>query len=220
MIEDFAKMIPPELLNQSGSVFYSGRDAFSKESNLYILGINPGGDPIDQAKETLSWHTNKVLHEKPSDWSAYRDDSWLGASPGSWGMQPRVLHLLKNIDTHPGSVPASNIVFQRSCRESSINGNMRDLAEICWPFHRAVIEKTNPRAILCFGKTAGKFVCEKIGANRQVDEFIEKNNRHWRSQTFINIHGIKVVVATHPSIANWCATSTDPSILVKRALEE
>lgn len=44
MIEQFAKHIPPELEDCSGAVFYSGRDAFSGLKDLYVLGLNPGGD--------------------------------------------------------------------------------------------------------------------------------------------------------------------------------
>lgn len=42
-IENFAELVPKELLNESGSVFYSGRAAFSGHKALYILGLNPGG---------------------------------------------------------------------------------------------------------------------------------------------------------------------------------
>ena len=45
MIEEFAKIIPSKLLFESGSVFCSGRQAFSRKNGLYILGLNPGSDP-------------------------------------------------------------------------------------------------------------------------------------------------------------------------------
>jgi hypothetical protein len=45
--------IPEELLDHSGRVFYSGHAAFSVSSDLYILGLNPGGDPLAQAVETI-----------------------------------------------------------------------------------------------------------------------------------------------------------------------
>lgn len=43
MIEDIAKFIPQSLSTVSGSVFYSGRNAFKSTSALYVLGLNPGG---------------------------------------------------------------------------------------------------------------------------------------------------------------------------------
>ena len=220
MIEDFAKLIPKALLNRSGSVFYSGRRAFDSPSKLYILGVNPGGDPERQADETVSWHTNKVLHVEPENWSAYRDESWEGSSPGTRGMQPRVLHLLRYLKIDAGEVPASNIVFLRSGREARLEGNLQQLARECWPFHQSVINKLGTRVILCFGQSAGNWVCNRLNARTQVGEFVENNNRRWRSRAYRNADGFMVVVATHPSIADWTAPATDPTELVRTALDE
>jgi hypothetical protein len=38
MIEKIIKFIPDKLLDKSGAVFYSGRNAFSGNKDLYILG--------------------------------------------------------------------------------------------------------------------------------------------------------------------------------------
>lgn len=218
MIEEFAKNIPKKLLSTSGSVFYSGRNAFKGSAKLYILGINPGGDPQEQAAETIEWHTKKVLEEKSDDWSAYRDESWKGAIPSTWGMQPRVLYLLKRLGCSAGDVPASNVFFPRSRRESNIKTEAQQLTKECWPFHEAVIDALKPRAILCFGNSAGDIVRKQIGANKQIDEFVETNNRKWRSRAFENSNGIKVVVPTHPSIADWMASDTDPINMILRVI--
>jgi len=90
-IDDFIASIPEPLMGRSGSVFYSGRDAFSKPSDLYVMGFNPGGDPSTQDCETIRWHTDKVMNHEDSNWSTYRDESWRNSTPGTWGMQPRVL---------------------------------------------------------------------------------------------------------------------------------
>lgn len=218
MIEEFVKKIPESLLNKSGSVFYSGRKAFSGNSEVYILGLNPGGDPDLQAKETIEWHTRKVLEYTPDDWSAYRDECWRGSRPGTWGMQPRVLHLIKRLGFSAGEVPASNIIFQRSKRESNIKHEVQRLASVCWPFHQIVLDTLKPKAILCFGNTAGRFIRKQVSAKKQIDEFIETNNRKWRSRAFQNLNGVKVIVLTHPSIADWSAVDTDPSDMVLRAI--
>lgn len=219
MIEDFKALIPHRLLNKSGSVFYSGRNAFSTPSKLYILGLNPGGDPSDPRSDTVDQHTIRVLTKAPDDWSAYRDDSWAGHAPGSYKMQPRVLHLLKEVGLSPGEVPASNIIFLRSRREANISKNVEELKTTCWPFHKTVIEKLQPSVILCFGRTSGRWVCNQLDAHEQVDEFVEKNARRWRSRSYKNERGVRVVIATHPSIADWTSPDTDPSALVKRALQ-
>jgi hypothetical protein len=217
MIEDFARIIPDELLDVSGSVFYSGRNAFGSASPLYVLGLNPGGNPEAKSQETLAKHTYKVLNLEPADWSAYRDESWRNSPPGTSGMQPRVLHMMRRIGRNPGDIPASNVVFVRSRREASLNEFER-LAGTCWQFHEAAIQHLRPRVVLCFGSTAGRYVRRKLRASRQVAEFVERNARKWRSFSFQNPDGIVVITATHPSIADWTAPATDPSQLVLDAL--
>ncbi len=51
-----------------------------------------------------------------------------------------------------------------------------------------------------------------------IDEFVEKNNRRWKSQAYTNKDGVKAIVVSHPGIANWCAPDTDPSKMVKRVI--
>src|SRR4051794_12575243 len=127
MIEAFTPTIPSTLFARSGKVFYAGRDAFSAPSPLYVLGINPGGNPAEAQEETIANHTSWVLERFPANWSAYRDEPWLGLPPGTYGMAPRVLHLFKRMGLDPGCVPASNLVFVRSRREQDMKQEMRFL---------------------------------------------------------------------------------------------
>lgn len=219
-IESFAEKVPQSLHKRSGKVFYSGRKAFSAPSALYVLGVNPGGAPSNHDTETVESHTQNVLRTLADDWSAYRDESWEGARPGTYGMAPRVLHLFSALGLAPGKVPCSNLIFARSSREGDIKEEATSLADLCWPFHAFAIEQLNPRVILCFGKTAGTYVRRKLNANALTGEFVETNERRWRSQAFSNRFGTRVVVATHPSIANWKVQSTDPTQLVREALNE
>ena len=218
MIEDFAKYIPLDLQCKSGITFFSGRAAFLKHRELYILGLNPGGDPTKQASKTVAWYTSKVLNEKPDMWSEYSDESWGGKPPGKYRMQSRIQHLLKNLDLEPGEVPSSNVVFERSRKVSDI-ANWRQLTEACWPFHCAVIRQLRPRVILCLGAQAGDFVRKKTCAVDQIDCFVEKNDRRWKSICFTNHEGLKVIRASHPSRADWTTPAADPSKLVLRALK-
>jgi len=90
------------------------------------------------------------------------------------------------------------------------------LADECWPFHQFVIETLSPKMIICFGKTAGGYVMKKTNAKKRIDEFIEKNSRCWKSCIYENANGLKVVVATHPSRADWTTPATDPSPMIKK----
>ena len=213
-------VIPADLLLQSGKVFYSGRNAFSTVAVMYVLGVNPGGDPTTQADETVGSHTSWVANMAPADWSAYRDEKWKGKPPGSHGMQPRILHMFKTLGVNPGEVPASNLVFVRSRREGDIAEDLESLANHCWPFHKYVIENLRPKVVLCLGKTAGDYVRSQTGAHERYATFTEQNNRKWQSHAFRSRTGLRVVVATHPSIADWTAPASDPTALVVGALND
>ncbi|MEM6484427.1 MAG: uracil-DNA glycosylase family protein [Pseudomonadota bacterium] len=215
---EISRLIPESLHQKSGAVFYSGRAAYSGQSPLYMIGVNPGGDPGARPNETVSWHTGRVLQEMPDNWSAYRDESWRNARPGTSGMQPRVLHMLERLGLDPGTVPASNVVFSRSKRESTFSGDFQKEARLCWPLHLAVIKMLRVRVIVCFGRTAGKWVCAEAGASRQIGEFVEANRRRWSSGAYEAASGLRVVVVPHPSIADWSSPFSDPSDLVKDTL--
>src|SRR5882724_1486685 len=102
VLKTLNELIPKQIRHRSGKVFYSGKAAFTSPSPLYVLGVNPGGDPARYEAETIEAHTANVLHHLPANWSAYRDESWEGAAPGTWGMAPRVLHLFSTLGLEPG----------------------------------------------------------------------------------------------------------------------
>lgn len=119
MIDEFTTLIPQSVLGMSGAAFYSGRAAFSAPSPLYLLGLNPGGDPQVQMKDTVEMHTGTVLNEKPTNWSEYQDEVWWeGHDRGTSGMQPRVIHLIEQLGFDLQKTPASNVVFVRSALEN------------------------------------------------------------------------------------------------------
>ena len=212
--------VPTELHTRSGKVFYSGSAAFSAPNDLYILGLNPGGDPDAQAEETVLSHTRAVLHTLPECWSAYRDESWGGAVPGTWKMQPRVLHMFQSLRLNPDSVPCSNLVFARSKDEASLKKELPQLVPACWPFHQGVIEYLRPKVVLCFGQTTGDEVCRRLGAHQLISTFVESNARRWKSSTYKAPSGLRVVVATHPSRVKWQEPATDPTPLLVSALHD
>lgn len=51
----FAPVVDPPRLKDSGSVFASGRAAFSASTPLYLLDINPGGKEKDHVDYTVEW---------------------------------------------------------------------------------------------------------------------------------------------------------------------
>ena len=217
-IGQFFELVSPSLHPRSGKVFYSGRAAFSTHSPLYVIGVNPGGHPDNYVEETVGAHSTRVMQTLPANWSAYRDESWEGFPPGTYGMAPPVLHMLAKLGLRPEAVPSSNLIFVRSRSEADLADHFQDLAETCWPFHERVLAELRPSVVLCLGKSAGDYVRRRLGAGRLVAEFREQNRRGWPSRVYAAPSGLKVVSVTHPSRVDWRNPAADPSALVASAL--
>ena len=219
MIEDFAKLIPKSQRKRSGKAFYSGRRAFETQSNVYIIGINPGGSPDDHPDETVSTHTAQVLNGELENWSAYRDESWSGRVPGTAPLQQSLLQLIEGLNMDPGEVPASNLFFVRSSELKKIEGDEKVLAAQCWPFHQSVIYDLRVRVVVCFGKEASNFLRRHLNTYPHPDaKFI--NGHGWGSYTYRNARGQIVVALSHPSRgAHWTKPGYDPTDLVLNALD-
>lgn len=215
-LQDFLMAaVPPSLLDVSGHLLYSGRQAWSGVSQLYVMGLNPGGDPGSIA-ETVRESTRRILASSPN-YSAYRDDRWIGPA-GAAPMQRSVLHMFERIGIDPGLVPSTNLIFARSRAAIDIAPQMFDLADVCWPFHAASIVRAGARVVVCFGSDAARYVRTRLRANSEVDSYIETNGRGWVSRTFQNAEGMQVVQLTHPSRVAWRNPASDPTPLVQRAL--
>lgn len=209
--------LPASMLKRSGSIFYSGKEAFAKQGPLYILGLNPGGIPSDVPSVTIADY-NEQFRARDKPWSAYSDDSWEDAPAGSYPLQRHILHMLGQLGLDPRMVPSSNIVFVQSRSEGHLGQEKTALLEACWPFHQAVITSLGISTVVCFGATAGMWARKELGAVEQIDSYTETNNRGWTSWTHRNPDGLQVVTVTHPSRAYWTNPLADPTPLVKRAL--
>jgi uracil-DNA glycosylase family 4 len=127
--------------------------------------------------------------------------------------------MFKALGLGAGAVPASNLIFVRSRREGTLAGDASELADACWPFHQFLIESLKPRVIVCLGKTVGDYVRAKTAGHRVSATFTEQNERKWQSMSYA-ANGLKVVVVTHPSIADWTKRHTDPTPLIASALHD
>lgn len=216
-LKDAISKLPSTLTSRSGALFYSGRAAFDGQSDLYVLGLNPGGSPFIQESATCARHISD-WDRLPLSWSAYLDDSWEGKAPGTHGMQPRIAHMFKALGRDLRAVPASNVVFVRSTTEAALAQEKELLLRQCWPVHQSVIDTLGVRTILCFGTTAGTWLRQAIGANQQIGQFREQNNRGWKSVAHIAPDGKAVVTLTHPGRADWRNPAADPTSLVQAVL--
>lgn len=215
-----ADAVDPSLLAESGEVFMSGRSSFAAPSPLYILGLNPGGNPDVLAEWSISRNISDALTlPDRAHWSSYADESWGGAKPGTNPFQRRMQHLFDVVGvTDPRTVPASNLIFVRTRSEALLKGRKAELTAACWPFHQRVIDSLQTRVVLALGQTCGAWVRGQLAADRETDTYREDGGyRRW-SRTHVNADGMQVVTLSHPSWANWINPASDPSQLVASAL--
>ena len=221
MIEEFAKLVPECMNRLSGAVFYSGREAFSHPSRLYVLGINPGGMPENHRNETVGRHTKWVIDRAQNRWSEYRDGQWSGTKgPGGNGIQPSLRHLFDVVDLDPGTVPSSNILFARSSSVSKYPRDFDNDADRCWPFHQEVIDRLEVEVVVLFGSSKARAFARKfLKANRIVKSWTDGNKQPWKSIWYRSADGLDVVVLAHPSRGHqWTNRATDPTGLAVEAL--
>ena len=99
--------IPTGLRDLSGTALYTGLSSWTTPSPLYLMGINPGGEPGD---DTIYGNAINTLNNLPANFSAYRDEEW-GHARGQHPMQRSVLHVFDGLGLDPGMVPTSNMVY-------------------------------------------------------------------------------------------------------------
>ena len=115
----------------SGKAFHSGRLAFSVPRDLYILGLNPGGDPEDRS-ETVASNVDQVRH-KAEDWCAFLDQDWrpggryYGQAKAPLQMEMQELAACLGLDLR--RVPASDVFFTRA-RQAHHTVNQRELVDL------------------------------------------------------------------------------------------
>ena len=213
LTDDIIEAVPAAWRDQLGTAVYTGGDAWTDQSDVYLLGINPGG-PASTDTLTVSEQVSATL-ARPR-WSKYVDEDW-GLGEGKASFQRRVRHLLGNLDLDPADVPAGNVAFARSRR--AVDLPMDQIYRECWPFHAAMIGRLGVKVVFCMGGNAANFVREQVGARAEVDRHVAtaglENNR--LSATYTG-PGPTVVRLSHPSKMAWNNPSMDPSALAARAL--
>lgn len=208
-----------EMLDRSGSVFYSSRPAFSGKRQIYLLGLNPGGDPTTHKDDTVGKRINE-WKDRTEPYSSYIKENWSEASDQPNATQLRIQHLFKQLDRPLLLTPASNVIFARTRSEDDLISGKASLLDICWPVHQAVIESLEIDMIICLGKTAGNWVRDKTDAHEFRAEFKESyEKRSWKSTAHRAKNGITVVTLTHPSRAAWTNPCADPSPMVRPLLD-
>ena len=221
MLDEFIPLIPDSLSRQPGRAFNSGRLAFSEPSPIYVLLLNPAMGDHPQA--TVSHQARDVATRKPKDWCAFLDDQWGNRPPGKHFLQRNLLRLYTRLGVSPRNAPSSQLIFLATKTPADLKRrpDFQDLLEDCWRFHAAVIQKLQPRAIVCVGKDAADFTRRKLNANILVGEHCaDVGKRPRTSQSHKNAQGITVISLPHPAAPGFGPDWTYDEIhLVERALK-
>lgn len=207
------KLVPEDMLGQSGKVFYTGREGFDGSAPIYLLGMNPGGSPDTQNDETLEQNIRLVRGlERP--WSAYLDEDWHGKAPV---MRASVPHLANSLGLDLRRVPASNVIFLRSETVARLCTRPGSIADSCWPFHAAAIALLQPKVIVCMGfSDTGKQVRDRLGGMRPI-RLVHATVDQVRA--YRNGDGLVVAEVRHPSrYWYWTNPAYDPTAGLRELL--
>lgn len=154
--------LPRSILDASGRALYSPAGTLTSGSPVYFLGLNPGefaGKAEFHDLLTVEKDLDR-LEADQIDLHGYLDERWKGYAPGCAPIQVRgqqLFSILAGGDLDAGktllrSTPTSNLVLRRSTSEALLkeatNEKAVDLAQQCWPFHKAVIRETNCKVVL------------------------------------------------------------------------
>ncbi|MBA5869808.1 MAG: hypothetical protein GDA68_07390 [Nitrospira sp. CR2.1] len=150
------KRIPDE----SGQVFYSGRQTLEGKNGFYLMGLNPGGDPCDPdlKSKTIEKSLAGWLGKAPG-WSEYLDEYWgkkksdpKYEKPGNSRHQKRVMSFCTNcLDEPVRNVFSANAIFKRT-RKGDHLPKGTSLEHVCWRVHQQLFLKVRPKYIICLGQ--------------------------------------------------------------------
>jgi hypothetical protein len=159
--------LPPAMHTRSGAVLGVGVDMI-KPSNLYVMGLNPGGDP-----DTIRTAIIDALAQ-PSGTSGYTHECWQRNCTEPMGRCQHVDDNGRVIDRAltkhqrnyravvgafgkaPEEVPTANAIFARSASlallEKQTSHNAAEWWRLCWPVHQAILREVMPVTIVTLGR--------------------------------------------------------------------
>lgn len=185
------------ILERQGELIYSSHESL-KKGDVYLLGLNPGGEGFITIKE----HLDKLLVKTTN---SYLDESWkneitewpMGQAP----LQKRVDFLLTELGYKTREVCASNLIFITSKSSNEINYG---LAGYCWRFHELLLDIIRPKIILCFGISDVSSYSFLLSLYMGKETKIESGHGKWNCRTFTTImEGRKTTIIGIPHLSYY-----------------
>jgi hypothetical protein len=189
------------ILNRSGAILYSSCETL-KPGKYYFLGLNPGGSEAD--KHTIQQSLDELVIGTSTK-NAYLDEDW-SSDRRSYDKECHPLQknfkcLFQALGENPRDVCASNLIFKRSPDEQG--AEYPDLAELCWPVHKAILEIVRPSAIITFGFQPFEFVTKQLGGG-YIESFNSGHGK-WKWRSLIREGKPSLIGLPHLSkYALWC----------------
>ena len=135
------------ILGEKGAVLYSSASTLSR-GDVYVLGLNPGGDPTKNTTTVGSSLTSLPNYTE----NAYLDEDWSNHKQYGKGQHPlqRNMQLLcDGLGYNLRDVCASNLIFLQS--RDQYGARFTEMASMCWAVHRLVIDIVSPSTLIVFG---------------------------------------------------------------------
>jgi len=204
------KVLSP-ILEKSGSIVFSSASSIIK-GDLYILGLNPGGEVNISIKQ--------VLDELPfKTRNAYLDERWGNRknqhyNVGNHPLQKNYIELIKTLGFDVRSVFSSNLIFTRSRNQKGANYPYN--ADLCWPVHKEFIQIVDPDHLLVFGNSKiSPYQYIKNKYSLELKDYKESGHGNWkcyycsgeiegRRRSLIGIpHLSRYYITYHEDVIDW-----------------
>ncbi len=184
----------------SGKFLYSDHKTL-KKGNLYLLGTNPGGEPLNDYEHTIIKNIEdteeRIQNREAELFNDYLSDTdW--AKQGQGRLPKKLIPLFqpnmsdKNV-TAFRKVCASNLILRRTKDTSGFDKeSFKEEANLYWPIHQYLIcNIVDPDIIVVFGNGEGfsPYSYLRDMANNPRNEIKQKHNKsskgHLRIKAFI-----------------------------------
>ena len=199
------------ILDESGSIVFSSVDTI-KKGDIYILGLNPGGEifiPIKRTLEELPLrHKNAYLDEI---WGNRRNPKY---PQGKHPLQANLTILIQSIGYNPRTVFSSNLIFTRSRGQKGSLYTER--TDICWKVHQEFIKIIDPKCFIVFGNSKiSPFQYIKDKYILKISDSINSGHGKWQCFSCTGIiegkerlliglpHLSRYYINKHPNVIEW-----------------
>lgn len=220
----------PQVLEESGEVFFGSRNSLTNSNGIAIIGLNPGGSGLPEISKNIERYGND---KSTLDFSGYLDQCWHEPYFSSGEKCPKCLSSLEkegivHQDRHQKMISkiAKSVGFDlrrtiamnaiwiqtrsaaelRSYLAKSGNKNMLDLFKMkFFPIFKEIFAKCNIKLVLCLGngesESSFEFFRNTLGIDRKYVVRITENYRDGRYfEAIVDGKRILLFGIAHPSM--------------------